>query len=115
MRLASELRYLLVHLIQRPTEYIFQPRPPMVGKVVSQQPGLFQEHAYVAQFGDLRLCHMAVVSQGASPFLYEASLPPSVQLAANPLKTYSPERLELVFAEGREAAVPQVILSSNPL
>jgi hypothetical protein len=76
--LTSELLYLSVHLLQQPTQYILEPRPLMVGKVVSQQARLFQEHAHVAQFGDLRLCHVAVVWQGTTPFLYEARAAPQL-------------------------------------
>src|SRR5918994_4002451 len=49
----------------------------MVSEAASENPRLFQEHAHVAQFRELRLGHTAVVSQATSPFHEPA--PSSVQ------------------------------------
>jgi hypothetical protein len=67
--LAAEFLYLSVHLIQCAAEHILQPGSPMVGQVAREHSRLFQEHAHVAQFGELRLCYMADVSHGTSPIL----------------------------------------------
>jgi hypothetical protein len=67
--LAAEFLYLSVHLIQCAAEHILQPGPPMVGEVAREHSRLFQEHAHVAQFGELRLCYMADISHSTSPIL----------------------------------------------
>ena len=43
--LASQLLYLAVYLLQRPSKDGLQPRPPVIGQVAGEQLCLFQEHA----------------------------------------------------------------------